>query len=312
MSSSPTPAFESLRLGTRRSLLARTQSGSIRDRIVALGVARAVEMVELVTLADRERDRPMAELWGTGIFSRELDEALADGRVDLAVHSLKDLPVERPAGLVLAAVPEREDPRDALVAPPGTRFRDLPAGARVGTSSPRRRLQLAAARPDLVFEEMRGNVETRIRAVRERRLDAVVLACAGLHRLGRAGEVTEQFDPGVCTPAPGQGALAVEVRAENEMLRAALAGALDSPPARAAVEAERSFLAALGGGCRVPIGALARAEGESLRLAGMIANPLTGDVWRGEVRGLLADPAAAGRALAESAPDSVRAWALAG
>jgi hydroxymethylbilane synthase len=245
-----------LRLGTRRSKLAMAQSGLVADA-VREATGRPVELVEITTYGDTSREH-LARIGGTGVFVTALRDALLRGDVDFAVHSLKDLPTAQPEGLVLAAIPRREDPRDALVARDGLRLAELPGGARVGTGSPRRMAQLNAhARAHgLAIETVpiRGNVDTRINFVREGELDAVVLAAAGLNRLGRGGEVTEHLAPDVLLPAPGQGALAVEC--PPGPLADALA-ALDDPYTRAAVSAERALLAALEAGCSAPVGALA-------------------------------------------------------
>ena len=244
-----------LRLGTRRSALARTQSTQMAERLRALG--HTVELVEIVTEGDRDRATPLRHLGGTGVFVSALRAALRQGRVDLAVHSLKDLPTNAEEDLVLAAVPSREDPRDALVSRAGARLADLRPGARVGTGSPRRRAQLLALGTGLDVRDLRGNVDTRLAAVTRGDLDAVILAAAGLRRLGRADVITEALDPALMLPAPGQGALAIETYAARPEVAAALA-ALDDPATRACVTAERAVLATLEAGCSAPVGALAR------------------------------------------------------
>lgn len=253
-----------LRLGTRRSVLARTQSGWVADLLRAHG--HEVELVHVVTEGDVSTES-LASLGGTGVFASALRQALRRGDVDLAVHSFKDLPTAPEAGLVIGAVPRREDSRDVLVTASGQGLHSLGAGAKVGTGSPRRRAQLAALGLGLHLVDIRGNVDTRIGMVRDGRLDAVVLARAGLLRLGRADEVAEVLDPALMLPAPAQGALAVECRADRVDVREALA-ALDDADSRAAVTAERAVLARLEAGCAAPIGALAEvAEGiDSLEL----------------------------------------------
>ena len=247
-----------LRLGTRRSVLARTQSGWVADLLRAHG--HEVELVHVVTEGDVSTES-LASLGGTGVFASALRQALLRGDVDLAVHSFKDLPTAPEAGLVIGAVPRREDSRDVLVTASGQGLHSLGAGAKVGTGSPRRRAQLAALGLGLHLVDIRGNVDTRIGMVRDGRLDAVVLARAGLLRLGRADEVAEVLDPALMLPAPAQGALAVECRADRVDVREALA-ALDDADSRAAVTAERAVLARLEAGCAAPIGALAEvAEG---------------------------------------------------
>ncbi len=256
-------AGRTLRLGTRRSLLARTQSGTVA---AALGRAGAsVDLVEVSTLGDRS-PAAVAELGGTGVFVTALREQLLEGAVDFVVHSLKDLPTVPAAGLRLAAVPRREDPRDVLVDRAGRTLGELPPGTRVGTGSPRRTAQLGALGLGLDVLAIRGNVDTRLRRVAAGELDAVVLARAGLSRLGRLAEVTEVIDPLQMLPAPGQGALAVECRADDESL-VELLGRLDDAETRAAVTAERTLLAALEAGCTAPVGALADvAEGDAGKL----------------------------------------------
>ena len=239
-----------LRLGTRRSALATTQSSWVADALRRNGYE--VELVEITTHGDVNR-APLAQIGGTGVFVSALRDALLAGAVDLAVHSLKDLPTAAADGLVLGAVPEREDPRDVLVAA-GRTLAELPHGARVGTGSPRRRALLLALRPDLDVIAVRGNIDTRIGYADSGELDAVVLAAAGLARIGRSGEVSETFGPAEFVPAPGQGALAVECRADDAEVVAALA-ALDVPAVRRAVAAERQVLASLEAGCSAPVGA---------------------------------------------------------
>ena len=254
-----TTSTRTLRLGTRRSALATTQSDWVAEQLRALG--HTVELVEIVTEGD-VNSAPLATLGGTGVFAAAIRRALLSGEVDLAVHSLKDLPTAPEPGLVVAAVPGREDPRDALVARDGLSLGELPAGAVVGTGSPRRVAQLAALGLGLEFKDIRGNVDTRIGLVASGAVDAVVLARAGLARLGRLGDITETIDPLQMLPAPGQGALAVECRDDDTEVRAVLA-ALDDADARACVTAERAVLAALEAGCSAPVGALAEVvEGE--------------------------------------------------
>ncbi|MGN9794220.1 hydroxymethylbilane synthase [Streptomyces sp. NPDC054847] len=265
-----------LRLGTRRSKLAMAQSGQVAEAVRRL-TGRAVELVEITTYGDVSREH-LAQIGGTGVFVAALREALARGEVDFAVHSLKDLPTTQPDELALAAVPKREDPRDVLIARDGLSFERLPNGARIGTGSPRRMAQLNAyARTHgLTIETVpiRGNVDTRIGFVRNGELDAVVLAAAGLNRIGRTDEVTDFLSVDFVLPAPGQGALAIECSASDADLTAALAE-LDDPHTRAAVTAERSLLAALEAGCSAPVGALADLLGDGqafteMRLRGVV------------------------------------------
>ncbi len=288
-----------LRLGTRRSTLAMTQSTWVADRLRALG--HDVELVEITTDGDRDRTTPLAQLGGTGVFVSALRSALTEGRVDVAVHSLKDLPTTPDAAVTLAAVPVREDPRDALVARDRLTLGELPAGATVGTGSPRRRAQLAALGLGLVVVDLRGNVDTRLRAVADGRLDAVVLAAAGLRRIGRIDDATELLDPIQMLPAPGQGALAVEVRAGDEAT-AGVVAALDDEDARTCTTAERVLLADLEAGCTAPVGALAEVvegtHGPELSLRAAVAAPDGSADLRRSLVGEVADPAALGHRLA--------------
>lgn len=288
-----------LRLGTRRSALATTQSTWVADQLRALG--HEVELVEITTDGDRDRTTPLASMGGTGVFVSALRDALRAGTVDLAVHSLKDLPTTPEDDLVIAAIPPREDPRDALVARDGLTLGELPSGSTVGTGSPRRRAQLEALGLGLDIRDLRGNVDTRLGKVTSGELDAVVLARAGLSRLGRAAVVTEVIDPIQMLPAPGQGALAVEVRAADGATRDAVA-ALDDADTRACVDAERAVLAELEVGCSAPVGALAEIvlgdEGDELSLRAVVASPDgSGDIRR-SATGSPADADAVGRGLA--------------
>ncbi|MGL4743355.1 MAG: hydroxymethylbilane synthase [Dermatophilaceae bacterium] len=288
-----------LRLGTRRSPLAIAQSTWVADRLRAAG--RTVEFVEVSTTGDRDRTTPLAALGGTGVFVSALREALLDGRVDLAVHSLKDLPTAPDPRISIAAVPVRADPRDALVAREGRTLGELPAGATVGTGSPRRAAQLAALGLGVEVVGIRGNVDTRLRAVADGRVDAVVLAAAGLRRLGRLGEATELLDPLQMLPAPGQGALAVEVRADDSATAAVVAD-LDDADSRTAVTAERALLAALEAGCSAPVGALGEVvdgpDGAELSLRSIVAATDGSGELRRSLTASPAEPADLGRRLA--------------
>lgn len=264
-----------LRLGSRASALAHAQARLVADRLAgALGVE--VQIVDIRTRGDRDRS-PLADIGGQGVFVGAVRQSLAAGQVDIAVHSLKDLPTEDDDRVLLAAVPERADPRDALVAARGRTMATLDPGARVGTGSARRAAQLLAARPDLSVVPVRGNVDTRLALVERGEVDAVVLAMAGLLRLGREDAVTDLLDPSAMLPAPGQGALAVEVAAANVELAGEVAAVLDEPATRLAVTAERELLAALGVGCSAPVGALGTLHGplerRRLRLEALRAEP---------------------------------------
>jgi hydroxymethylbilane synthase len=245
---------EPLRLGSRRSPMAISQSGDVA-RLIAEQTGRRVEIVGVTTLGDVSRE-PVAQLGGTGVFVSALRESLLRGEVDFAVHSLKDLPTGAAPGITLAAIPARDDPRDALVGRNGIKLADLPPGASVGTGAPRRAAQLAVLRSEVTCVPIRGNANTRLGKVRDGELDAVVLAYAGLARIGQTDLVSEIFEPDDMVPAPGQGALAVECRADDAELVGLLA-AIDHAPTRAAVTAERSLLAALEAGCSAPVGAYA-------------------------------------------------------
>jgi hydroxymethylbilane synthase len=281
-----------LRIGTRGSALALWQARHVQERLAALG--HAATLHEITTTGDRLQDQRLEAVGGKGAFLKEIEEGLLAGEVDLAVHSLKDVPTALPGGLALVAILERADPRDVLVSS-GPRLSELRAGARVGTTSLRRRSLVQALRPELQLEDLRGNVDTRLRRLREGRFDAILLAMAGLGRLGRAGEATEVLDPRQFVPAPGQGAIAIECREGDAAVRAALAP-LDHPATARAVTAERAFLAALGGGCNVPLGAHAFEAGSDLELVAFVAGPDGSALLRGERRG--SDPGALGRALA--------------
>ncbi len=274
-------------------MLARWQAEHVKERLTALG--HEVSLVVITTTGDRVLDRRLESVGGKGAFLKEIEEGLEARQVDLAVHSLKDVPTVLPDGLELCAILERADPRDALLSS-GAGLDDLPRGATVGTTSLRRQAQLRAVRPDLSLADLRGNVDTRIRRLREGRFDAILLAMAGLVRLGRADEVTEPLDPRRFIPAPGQGAIALECRADDAAVREAVAS-LDHPSTKRRVTAERAFLAALGGGCNVPLGAHAFEDGESLELIGLVARIDGSEVLRGERRGAEAEEV--GRSLAE-------------
>ncbi|HJZ47948.1 MAG TPA: hydroxymethylbilane synthase, partial [Roseiflexaceae bacterium] len=241
-------------IGTRASKLALVQTHMIRDGLLAAHPDLTVAVEHITTKGDVILDRPLSAIGDKGLFVTEIEDALREGRIDLAVHSAKDLPSELPGDMALAAFPTRADPRDALIARNGLRLSSLPDGAYVGTSSLRRACQLRHLRPDLRIGDLRGNVDTRLRKLHEGQYDAIVLAAAGLERLGRAGEISEYLDPGVMLPAVSQGILAIEIRAGDEAT-AALVAPLDDPAARVAARAERAFLARIGGGCQVPIGA---------------------------------------------------------
>jgi hydroxymethylbilane synthase len=257
-----------LRLGSRRSPMAVTQSELVADMITAR-TGRRVEIVGVTTLGDVSRAQ-LTQIGGTGVFVSALREALLGGEVDLAVHSLKDLPAGPAKGITLAAVPPRDDPRDALVARDGAKLADLPAGARIGTGSPRRAAQLLALRGDLQTVPIRGNAGTRLRQVTDGELDGVVLAAAGLARIGQQNAITQIFELDEMLPAPGQGALAVECRADDPEL-ATLLAAVNDPASMAAAVAERSLLEALAAGCSAPVGGYAAGTEQLLMRAAVLS-----------------------------------------
>ena len=282
-----------LTVGSRGSQLALWQARWIQARLEGFGVACRLQIIH--TTGDKITDVALSKVGTKGLFTKEIEEALLDGSIDLAVHSLKDMPTELPAGLTLAAIPEREDPRDALI---GGRLAGLAQRARVGTSSLRRAAQIRALRPDLQIENIRGNLDTRLRKLDEGKYDAVVLASAGLRRLGWASRITELLEPEVMCPAVGQGALAVETRDDAGQAQQ-ICRRLEHAETRIAVTAERAVLASLGGGCQVPIGAHAIVDGTMLRLRAVVVSPDGSHVIRRESSGPAPDAAAIGRALGD-------------
>jgi len=290
-----------LRIGTRGSRLARRQTGQVAEALRAAHPDLEVRIETVRTTGDRDRATPLARLPGVGFFVKELEQALADGRIDLAVHSLKDVPTRVADGLAVAtAVPPREDPRDGLLTPDGAALAALPAGATVGTSSPRRRAMLLVARPDLLMEGLRGNVETRLRKLADGVCDATVLAMAGLERLGLEEVRAVPLPVETVVPAAGQGALGLEHRADDEAVRACIA-AVDHAPARQAVVAERAVLLRLGAGCRTPIGVLGRVEAAGrLHLEAYLLSPDGRRRVRRSVEGEAAGAVALGSELAEA------------
>ncbi|MGD1993364.1 MAG: hydroxymethylbilane synthase [Anaerolineae bacterium] len=289
---------DTIRIGTRGSDLALWQTEWVVDRLRALHPAVDFEITEIRTTGDRVRDRPLFQAGTVGLFVKELEAALLDGEVDLAVHSLKDMPSRVTPGLTIAAVPEREDPRDALVSRWGHTVDALPQGARVGTSSRRRAAQLLALRPDLEILDIRGNVDTRLRKAEAEPYDAIVLAVAGLRRLGKGDRITQIIPPEVMLPPAGQGALAVEIRADDKRTQA-LVAPVDHLETRRAVTAERAFMARLRGGCHVPIGAFAVVDQETLWFRGLVSSVDGQTMLHGGCRGPLARPEDLGAALAE-------------
>lgn len=260
-----------IRVGSRESQLARLQTDVVIRRLAQKFPDRAFEVVAIRTQGDKVLDKPIAEIGGQGVFVKELERALSEREVDFVVHSLKDLPTTLPPDLVLAAALDREDPRDVVVSNGGLRLAQLPASCRLATSSRRRIAQLSALRRDLTFVDMRGNIPTRLRKLEEGQCDAMILAGAGLHRLGVSARIAEYLPVASCTPAAGQAALGVECRLDNEAIRSMLA-TIEEQHVRRAVDCERLFLDKLGGGCSVPIGALAEETSPgTIRLTGCIA-----------------------------------------
>jgi hydroxymethylbilane synthase len=282
-----------LRIGTRGSPMALRQAALVRDRLLPAHPDLAAEIVTIRTTGDRVQDRRLAEIGGKGLFTKEIEEALFAGRVDLAVHSLKDVETWLPDGLEIACFLPRDDPRDAFLSRTSPTLAALPPGAKVGTASLRRQAQLLRRRPDLKVAPMRGNVDTRLRKLAAGEVDATVLALCGLARLGEAGQATEVLPREVMLPAVGQGALAIECRTDESWLRPLLAP-LHDPRTAACVAAERAMLAALDGSCRTPIAGLAEIDGEVLTLEGLLLLPdgsaeirarLSGDPSDAEVLG---------------------------
>ena len=308
----------SLTIGTRGSPLAVWQAECVAARLRARWPDLECCLERIRTTGDKILDIPLAELGGKALFVKEIEEALLSGRVDLAVHSMKDVPTELPAGLAIVAMPEREDPADVLISRTGARLAALPRGARVGTSSLRRQAQILRHRPDLTIVGLRGNLDTRIRKLGSEGLDAIILAAAGVKRLGLGHLVAESLPPEVLLPAVGQGALGIEVRAES---REESGGAdvqrsmfnvergtfnvqravtvLDHRETHLAVRAERAMLRRLGGGCQVPIAGWATVEGDTILLRGLIAGIDGRTLVRGDARGTTADPDGLGAAMAE-------------
>jgi hydroxymethylbilane synthase len=285
-------------IGTRASRLALAQTQLVVHALRHLYPQLLCRIQTIQTEGDRWEQTSLTAMGGKGIFLKEIEQALLAGEVDLAVHSLKDMPTEQPEGLTIGAVCERGDPRDVLIAREGLSLEMLPRGARVGTGSPRRSAQLRVVRPDLRVLDLRGNVETRLRKLDEERYDAIVLAAAGLVRLGLASHITEYLSSSLMLPAVGQGALALEIREDDSEMRQ-LVRPLEHNPTRIAVEAERTFLRALGGGCRAPITAYASVRGDQLVLQGMVACSDGSRLLRDQLVGDAARPEEIAQGLAE-------------
>ena len=292
------PPAVPLRVATRKSQLALWQAEHVATLLRRAHAGLEVELVPIVTQGDRIQDRTLAAIGGKRLFIKELEVALEERRADIAVHSMKDLPSDLPEGLTIAAVLERADARDALLTAKAARLDDLPRGARVGTSSLRRQAQLLAARPDLTIETLRGNVDTRLRRLDAGDMDAIVLACAGLIRLGLESRITARLDPKISLPAVAQGVIGIECRSADARTRG-LVTVLNHPATRIAMDAERAFAHRLGGSCQSPIAAHAELEGKRLILNGLVAEPDGSRLLRDTLSGSVDDPAALGRQLAE-------------
>lgn len=295
-------------VGTRQSALALTQTGQVVEHLRKLcedhGIEAEFELKKIVTRGDRILDVTLSKVGGKGLFVKEIEQALMDGEIDLAVHSMKDMPFELPAGLTVGAVPKREDPRDCLIMREGYGIDDLPQGAKVGTSSLRRASQLQHYRPDLKIEPVRGNIDSRLRKLETEGFDAILLAGAGLHRIGWSDRISAYLEPELCLPAVGQGALCIECR-DNDPFILELLSKYRHEETAIAVAAERSFLGRLNGGCQVPIGAYAKLTGEmgrdgrpQIELTGMVGSPDGSKILKDTQRGT--DPEALGMGLAES------------
>lgn len=288
-----------LRIATRKSQLALWQAEHVAALLREAHPGLQIELVPLLTQGDRIQDRSLAAIGGKGLFIKELEVAIEDLRADIAVHSMKDVPADLPHGLTIGAVLKRADPRDALATTSGiARLEDLPRGAIVGTSSLRRQAQLCALRPDLSIQSLRGNVDTRIRKLDAGGMDAIVLACAGLVRLGLESRITARLDPKVCLPAVTQGVIGIECRS-NDVHTAGLLQALEDAATRKVMDAERAFAARLGGSCQSPIAAYAELDADRITLRGLVAEPDGSRLLRDTESGSAGNPAALGRQLAE-------------
>jgi len=284
-------------IGTRASALAMAQAEHVAERLRAEHKGLEVELVKVSTQGDKDLDRPLHQIGGKGVFTKELDDALLDGRIDCAVHSLKDVPTELPPGIALVAFGHRATPFDVLVTQDGSILDELPDGAKIGTSSLRRKAQLLLYRPDLDVVDLRGNVNTRLARLESGVVDGIVLAAAGLERLGMQDRVTEILTQDVMIPAAGQGILAVTTRADDVKTHK-LVAAFDDVSARAAGTCERGFLAALGGGCQTPAGVLAETIGKEIVVTGIIVSPDGIDVYKGDHQGRISNGFAVGKRLA--------------
>ncbi|ARU63323.1 hydroxymethylbilane synthase [Tumebacillus avium] len=284
-------------VGTRKSPLALTQTEWVMAKLKEHHAGLEIGMEKIVTKGDRILDVTLSKVGGKGLFIKEIEQAMYEKKIDFAVHSLKDMPTEMPEGLMLVAITDREDPRDVVITRSGSTFTDLPIGARVGTSSLRRAAQLRHARPDIEIVSVRGNINTRLAKLEEMELDAIVLAAAGLERMGWADKISERLSTELCIPAVGQGALAIQCRSEDEEIREILS-VLDSEHTRRIVTAERTVLGRLNGGCQIPIGAYAETTDGELKLTGIVGSSDGLTLLKETATGT--DPVALGHAVAES------------
>ena len=291
--------IETIRIGTRGSDLALVQARMVADRLKEIHPDLSVEVVPIKTRGDRMQNVSLMEIGGKGVFVKEIEEALLRGDISMAVHSMKDVPAEIPGGLVIGAVPEREDPRDVLVSRGSIKIERLVRGARIGTGSLRRGMQIRALMPDIEIVPVRGNIDTRIRKIATERLDGIILAAAGMKRIGRAAEISQYLPVEVMMPAVGQGVLGIEVREGDSDIRD-LIDALNHPDTVVESAAERAFLRCLGGGCQVPIAGIAQKQGDTLIMKGLVGS-INGAVRiTDEIRGNSSDPEDIGCALAEN------------
>jgi hydroxymethylbilane synthase len=288
-----------IRIATRKSPLALWQAEHVRDALMRVHAGLRVELLLMSTQGDKILDTPLAKIGGKGLFVKELEKALLEGRADMAVHSMKDVPVELPEGLHISAVLPREDPLDAFVSVNFATFEQLPHGARLGTSSLRRQCQLRNRRPDLQISDLRGNVNTRLARLDEGRYDAIILAAAGLKRLGMEARIRERLDPAISLPAIGQGAIGVECRVSDARINELLT-ALNDPPTQTRVAAERALNARLGGGCQVPIAGYAELQADTLRVRALVGRPDGGTLLRAERAGAAREAEALGTVLADA------------
>ena len=289
--------MSSIRIGSRGSTLALAQAAWVQKQLAGRQPDLNVELVVIKTSGDRFVDASLRAIGGKGLFTKEIEDALLQGEIDIAIHSMKDLPTEIAAGLCIAAIPEREDPRDVLVSRDASTLKTLPAGAKIGTGSLRREAQLRHYRRDLAVVPIRGNVDTRLRKLDEGEVDALVMAAAGLKRIGQAARIAEFISSDICVSAVAQGALAVEARADGSM--GETLSFLNDATARTEVLAERAFLRRLGGGCQVPVGARATLVETQLQIHGVVAKPDGRSLFRGEKTGMATDVEKLGRELAE-------------